>query len=84
MVFGGGSLLIWYCVDDVVLAFLIVTFFCCCCFCSRFSAWFCCCVSFVVFVFGSCWFLLSESGWLSLFVLSSFVVEYRFLVLLTW
>ena len=45
MVFGGGSLLIWYCAVDVVLGFLTVTFSCCscvlvvCCCCSpRISA----------------------------------------------
>ena len=85
MIFGGGSLLIWYCVVGVVLAFLIVTFFCCWCVfvvscgCgSRILAWFyfvdsCCCFC--------CWFSLSESDWLSLLVFLSFWVEYRFVVL---
>ena len=31
MVFGGVSVLIWYCVVGVVLVFLIVMFFCCWC-----------------------------------------------------
>ena len=88
--FGGGSLLIWYCVVDLVLCFPIVTLSCWCgefvvsfCFSSRFSDWFCCCISFVVVVVVCCcccccccccWFLLSESHWLSLLVFSLFWV----------